>query len=503
MIKKSIFTGALEYCKGEASSGGRCYIVSAKIDGSMHFNGDFEKVKILSVTLSTDSKITLCAQNKYFEIAHSTGLFDLTLSVGTELYFTDDMKIKTESIEGSQNLSSLSIQNMELNEHMIFQDNFEHVKLMNVTMKNGSCIVLNRMCKRLVIENFSGSIDVKNIACLEKVQICFSLEEVVDINIIGSVSVNNLCLKNVCRSVNVVESMLSSFIYIRNLKFVSEFMYGSKLTAKEYVNIMKLIAGCENASEDYASFLSRAHPDTYYTRKIMFYETSNAAVNYILGRILNTLKVATVEKIELASVALSATNYGGLRALNTLQILDIGANSFTGALFDCLPPNLRLLNISEPGEHNTNKNISYKIDDLRQMSRCCNLKVLIISADLIFKTCTLSFVPSSVKVLKIYFEAMPKKIPQIQDQITHIRELYIEGDYNLFGDRYCIVMHENAQSFVQLLSRCIEFKSLEYFAFVSSFVLVEIDPDTLKCTKTRHGESFERVGPVYDEVDAF
>ncbi|ELA47316.1 hypothetical protein VCUG_01200 [Vavraia culicis subsp. floridensis] len=469
----------------------------------MHFNSDFESVRILSVTLCADSKITLCAQNKYFEIAYSAGLFDLTLSVGTTLYFTKNMKIKTEPVEGSQNLSSLSIQNMELNEQVMFQDHFEHVKLRNVTMKDSSCIVLNKMCKRLVIENFSGSIDVKNLACLEEVEIRFSMEETADINIIGSVRVDNLCFKNVCRSVNMVQSMLSSFIYIRNLKFESEFIYNSGLTAEAYVNIMKLIPGYENASKKYASFLSSEYPQRCSRQEILFYETANAAVNYILGHILNTLKAATIQKIELASVALSATNYGSLKALNNLQILDIGTKKFSGALFNCLPPNLRLLNISEPSKHIMNENTSYNIADLRRMTRCCNLKVLIINADLVFETCTLSFLPSSVKVLKIYFESMPEEIPQIRDQIAHIRELYIEGNGNLFEDRYCTVMHKTkAAPFVKMLSKCIKFKSLEHFAFISSYVLVEIDPNTLEFTKARHGKSFERVGPIYDEVDA-
>ncbi|ELQ75302.1 putative LRR containing protein [Trachipleistophora hominis] len=239
----------------------------------------------------------------------------------------------------------------------------------------------------------------------------------------------------------------------------------------------------------------------YHLRESLFYETSSAVVNTILETILNVFVAQTIRNIEFESIQLSKHNYKILTNLKTLIVLDLGTKSITDKLFGCLPPNLKLLNIAGLKKYEKSEGIKYNLIEVQRIAELSNLKVFIIDADLIFKICALSFIPSSVEVLKIYFEVIPEKLPVLPEPLLHLRELYIECN-NPYEDHYNRGMNiTHTKPFIDYLQKCIDFESLEQFVFVSPYTLIKIDPLTLEFIETRSGKFYEHFGPIHDEVD--
>ncbi|ELQ76322.1 putative LRR containing protein [Trachipleistophora hominis] len=470
----------LSFQKKNEFTGSFLKLFFIRVDGKLRLNDNFQKVDFDSVNVAPGSEISLCDQNTIIDITKSSGLFDLTPLIGTSLCFTDEMQFKTTSIEGSpKNFLNLSMKFIKSSTDVLLADCFEKVELSYTTMNDNTRVVLNDNCKTLIIECFDGIIDVSNkITWFDEIKISFPVDRQINISFIGSINTHHLCLNNACKEHETIVSMLSNFEGISHLKFTGKFTLAWNRTAPEYIRTLCMISQNTTKKVYYISMIREKRLPNHISSESLFYETSNVIATYILERALKESVLKMIQNVEFLSVEYNG-NYEIFGRMESLQVLDFGTTNFENALFEHLPHNIKLLNISGPNNSEKSGIFKYKLSDLMKLIHCDNLKVLVIDANFIFQVGTLSFVPSSVKILKVHCKSKPKEIMLLDHQKIDLCELYIYNEKLGSNTHFIIRKDIDTQVCVEALQKYIKFESLEQLALVSSAGMAEIDINSL------------------------
>ncbi|ELQ76601.1 putative LRR containing protein [Trachipleistophora hominis] len=481
----STFRFTNEYTKDRGS----VELINAKIvkmQQMVTIGGDIRDVTFEHVKLPLDTVIAFEEGNQRIKISKSRGAFDLKAYIGSILQFKRDTMIEILPTSNSTtNLSRITLQNIQLEQNIVFADTCVHVELINIRMINNSLIKLNKACKQLVMNECNGAIDINDVNSFDRIVICFCINGNNDIKFIGSQTVDHLHLHNICTDVESITSNLKCFKNVKHLQFT--FNYSDQtgaLTGHSSKTSWRVVLRnilCRNPYRTLDELLPQAD---YW--KALVSSGAEHSVNYILSKVLSENSKDLITKLELSSVAITQKNYKLFVNLPRLSVLNVQSAGIHLNFFKFVPMSLRILNISDSYILRRNSELEGNNTCEELQSRSNNINVITIDVKALLQLHNIGTLLPSLQIIKIEFD--PKEITGTisSGETLNLRQLLIMCDESIHDQNYSAVQNCTFIAFIRMLAQRINLRSLQRCIVVSKTTSMVINPITFEILTIKH-----------------
>lgn len=454
-------------------------LASAQIYGPIVVDAGIGSVILHMVELDFGTSIVFSGTNKHIEVSESRGLLDVTPYLGTEILVDRNMKLKISSTQDRHSeLSQVELSGINFKDNVVLQDVFEKIVLKYVFIDKKSSLTVNMSCKELVIEQCMGVIDLTRVNQLDKVKITFALQEHVRFKSAEPVHVRHLHLHRVCNGIDEMEILFSNFVKIEYLQITDEDGYEYSGDVTSYTQDFKLFFDCEHTEGSSVSS-SRYLPHEQSNRLHLI---SYMKLSLLINSLWCTLVHETIEELDLAAIVVMKENWKSLSSLANLRILKICAENLTAEFFTCLPPGVRLLELSCIATRGKYWNVKDIYCQSVTRIPLPNIRVLVIETNYLAMLRRLSFLPPSLEAIQVRYTHAPIIHSLTTEPKLKIRELYIydkvENDYSRYSNGF--MTEQRSVDFARMLAEHIDFDSLEYLGIVTICRMTVLNPLTFE-----------------------
>ncbi|ELQ74969.1 putative LRR containing protein [Trachipleistophora hominis] len=459
---------------------------SSKIDGKMNISG-IEVVIFELVELSSRSSVSLCESNKYISISKSSGLFDLKLHIGVDLYFEDNMTLTAwPTVNSTHNTSKIKLANCLFQKTVKFADKYKQIELNCVSTSKNVEIILNTACEKLIVYKCAAIINVKNVKNFDKLTLQFSLSEKNHVKFIGLKSVNHLRLINISREVTSIISLLTAVENVKHLEFRSTYKDEKREDINEYMNVFTRTLSAEEDFERFPDLKSKCLSVKDTKPSIFIYEISDIMVNYILKLLLGKGTFNSVIKLVFISISIDIINCKSFVKMVNLEILQMCARNTTNEFLYNLPAKLKLLNICNSFASKRSWKPKYVIKPSIIVHPHNNLKVLVISSHFLSNITSAFILLPKLEVLRIRYSILLRANPREKTNRLKIRKLIIKcGAYMIRHCEESINKGEMA-SFINDLKTYVDFDFLKYWIITGPNQSIMVNPKTQEVLKREY-----------------
>ncbi|ELQ76873.1 putative LRR containing protein [Trachipleistophora hominis] len=455
---------------------------TAIIYKTISIDRSIESLAFVFVTIVPESCVTFNEATKYLTISQSEGLFDMRPYIGVMQHFKRNMTMKISPLKTSlHKLSEIILLDFELTETVQLSNIYESVVLNRVFMTENTEIILNKACKKLEINNSTVVINAWNVETIEHLFVRFSLKGNSFVKFVGLRRVNYVHLFNICLNVNSFATWLTGFESIKHLIFDNNHCLDDyHLIDAYYKNLMSFISTKESLERN-PGLLRDVLAVRENKVTVLVYRRSNIIINYYLKHILNCEVMKKVSKLEFIGIAINSSNCNSFRNLKNLKALQLSLEKIDNKFLYNLPPNLKLLRVTDLFNENLNLRSEYTIKPSIIVQPHINLKILSVHVDFLYNLCFMAVSMPPLEILEVQYSRKIKIHSRVRKFKIKVRELFVQcKSYKQTYDHEITLTQNEMISFMKSIESHVEFEFLECVDFVFWGASVIFDPKTLR-----------------------
>lgn len=426
--------------------------------------------------LSKGARVLVGENHRKITISGARGTLNLQGLVTANLHAESDTSVKICRVKNS--IFKLQLVKYVVKQPIELMNCFYDIKLIEVTLDDDLCLVINENCKNVLIFQCVGTYDLSRPARFISVEIGFSAVSPEKLTVKGPIRTESLFIHDIPDDIPALARFFSEFEEINHL------LISHSLELKRSVSLECLILYRHKMVESnkLANNDPSAAQNTIGDESLLCADEFDTRAEEILAAIFNTCAVKKVEGLEYRDIQMSNRNSRYLQEMQNLQILRIELNNLTDNSFKYLPSCLKLLSLIR-AEPITRINIDQS-PSLNTATALSALKVLIIDGKFLSDMLFSHSIPPSLEALVTKYANLRTGTNVPGSTKVKLRKLRVYAEFDLIDQNTRSPLNLLVTFLYEIFNH-VERECLQSLVFSTYENSYQIDPETLCVVKQR------------------